>query len=98
MPEEQINQIRTYNITGAWIGNTAFFKMLQGPEKTIEVLGPNAKKIGKNFGSTLIEANMLPARDISVMGNFINMLGEGSGMKGNITSMAPGVFAKEIID
>jgi predicted hydrocarbon binding protein len=96
--DEQLVQFRNMLLAGYWAGNTISFKTFNGPEKTIEVLGKNAMRIGKNFGSSLIEANMLPSRDISVMGGFINMFGEGSGMQGKITSMAPGVFTKEITE
>jgi predicted hydrocarbon binding protein len=98
MPKEQIAQFNGSISATYWINSTIGFKMLNGPEKTNEVLLANAKRIGKNFGSSLIEANILPARDIAVMGGLIHQFREGYMMQGSITSMAPGVFAKEIID
>jgi len=98
LTDEQLAQFKNYALATYWTNNTICFKMLHGQEKTTEVLGANAKRIGKNFGSLLIEANMLPARDIAVMGGLVHQFGEGSAMQGKITSMAPGVFAKEITD
>lgn len=98
LTDEQLNQYKKWGLATYWTNNTICFNMLHGSEKTNEILGVNAKRIGKNVGSTLIEANMLPARDIAVMGSLINLFGEGSAMRGSITSMALGVFAKEITD
>jgi predicted hydrocarbon binding protein len=98
LTDEQLAQMGNSFLGGAWLEYTIGFKDFNGSQKTIEVLGANAKRIGKNFGSLLIEANMLPARDISVMGGFIHQFGESFTMKGRITSMAPGVYVKEIND
>lgn len=97
-PKEQIMQGHSMMLATYWINSTLCFKTLNGPEKTNEVLLPNAKRIGNNFGSLLIDTNMLHSRDLATLGGFISLFGEGCSMQGKIISMEPDVFAKEISD
>jgi len=98
IPKEQLAQWSGLGITTYWINSTLCFKTLNGPEKTNEVLLLNAIKIGKNFGTSLIEANILPTRDIAAMGGLINLFEELSSMQGRITSIVPGILVREITD
>jgi hypothetical protein len=72
LSDEQVFQMRMHDLVTGWINNTLIFKILQGNEKTIEVLCSNSKIIGRIFGFSLLEASILPVRNIAAMGYIIS--------------------------
>jgi len=94
--EELLKNIATSMISFHWIEFTIVFNEIHGSEKTMKVLGPNARQIGLGAGTSLKQSKILQGTDARGLGSLIDSLEKDMGKAGNVISSTPRLYSKEI--
>ncbi len=98
LPAEQIRALTIS--TGALFlnENTRAFVDLHGSEKTIDLLGANARSVGQKIGAVLALHNVELGRDAGSIGRLVHTLEKTIGQRGTVAVMSEDECAGEITD
>ncbi len=98
LPAEQI-QALTISTGALFLNeNTRAFVDLHGSDKTIELLGTNARSVGKKIGAVLALHNDELGKDAGSIGRLVHTLEKTLGQRGTFTIMSGDQCTGEITD
>ncbi|MGA2574093.1 MAG: hypothetical protein ABSF36_07865 [Candidatus Methanomethylicaceae archaeon] len=97
IPKEARLQVKGYILWHFWSCLTEGMTDYCGPEKTLEILGANAYRVGVGAGTSLVQSGMIKQRDVTGVGQLIDEFGRGSEQYGNVVRSSDAEYSKEIV-
>lgn len=98
VPKEQLMAMKSWILFHFWDAVTESFTDIHGSQKTVEILGANARRIGLNVGSMMLQSNPALKGDAQALGHLIDLFGMIMNQKGAVLSSSKDIFTKEITD
>jgi hypothetical protein len=97
IPKEELLGIKGYILWHFWSCETEGMIDYFGHEKTLEILGASAHRIGLGAGAYLVQSGMIKQRDVIGVGQLIDLFGKGSEQYGDVVHSSANEFSKEIV-
>lgn len=98
LPQEELSRVKGWILWHFWGCTVEGMMDYCGSEKTMEILGANANRIGLGAGAYLVQSGMIKQRDVTGVGQFIDLYGRGSEQYGDIIHSSDTEFSKEIVN
>ncbi len=96
--KEEERELRDYVLNNVLDAVVEGFVDLHGSEKTLEVLGPLAKRIGLEGGKQLAKRNPGMKNDAATIGHLIDMFGQAIMQRGSAEYLSRDELRKEVTD
>jgi hypothetical protein len=96
LSKEQLLRFKGYILGHFWGAATEGFIDYCGPEKAMEILGANAYRIGFGAGTYLVQSGLIKERNVTGVGQFIDLFERGSERYGDVIRTCSNEFSKEI--
>jgi len=98
LPKEELLRIKGWILGHFWGCTTEGFVDYCGSEKTMEILGANANRIGLGAGTYLVQSGMIKERNVTGVGQLIDEFGKGSEQYGDVVRSSNNEYSKEIVN
>ena len=96
--KEEERELKDYVLNNVLDAVVEGFVDLHGSEKTLEVLGPLAKRIGLEHGKQLAGQNPGMKKDAATIGHLIDMFGQAIMQRGSAEYLSRDEIRKEVTD